>query len=202
MTFEDLKNANAEIKTLNIHGAEYVPVSERIKAFRRVCPGGTITTEFLHYDDKAVVIKATVQDETGKILGTGTGREEKGLGNVNKTSYVENCETSAVGRALGMAGIGVDASFASADEMVNALAQQEQTASSRSLDGFINTLPDSATSWKAQAVNFWKGIGGTAKNMPEQIKAQTGTEINKDTTEEQWKNIYTLLAAGKVKPND
>ena len=190
MTFEDLKNANAEIKTLNIHGKEYAPVNERIKAFRRVCPGGTITTEFLHYDDTTVVIKATVQDETGKILATGMGREEKGLGNINKTSFVENCETSAVGRALGMIGIGVDASFDSADEMVNALAQQETQAE-----------PETK-SWQDQAVDFWRAIGGKAKNMPEQIKAQTGTEINKDTTEEQWKNIYTLLAAGKVKPND
>ena len=194
MTFEDLKKANSELKTLDIRGKEYVPVNERVKAFRRVCPDGTITTEILQLDRDAVVIRATVQDETGKILGTGMGREEKGLGNINKTSFVENCETSAVGRALGMIGIGVDASFASADEVANAIAQQETTQASAQMEF--------QGSWKDQAVNLWKTLGGTAKEMPERIKKQTGTELNKDTTEEQWQNIYKLLASGHITPND
>lgn len=197
MTFEDLKKANSELKTLNIKGKEYVPVNERIKAFRKVCPDGTITTEILQLDRDAVIIRATVQDETGKILGTGMGREEKELGNINKTSFVENCETSAVGRALGMIGIGVDASFASADEMVNAITQQETQRGTQA-----SGQMEFQGSWKDQAVNLWKALGGTAKEMPERIKRQTGTEINKDTTEEQWKNIYTLLGSGHITPND
>ena len=51
--------------------------------------------------------------------------EEKGSTFINKTSYVENCETSAWGRALANFGIGLDTSVASADEVQNAIANQE-----------------------------------------------------------------------------
>ena len=71
------------------------------------------------------MIKATVTNEEGKILGTGTAQEKEGSSFINKTSYIENCETSAVGRALGMAGFGIDTSIRSLEEMQNAELQQE-----------------------------------------------------------------------------
>lgn len=58
------------------------------------------------------------------VLGTGTAYEKEGSTFINKTSYIENCETSAVGRALGMAGFGIDTSIASAEEVQNAIANQ------------------------------------------------------------------------------
>ena len=54
------------------------------------------------------------------MLGTGHAFEKDGSSFINKTSYLENAETSCVGRALGMAGFGIDADVASADEVMNA----------------------------------------------------------------------------------
>jgi hypothetical protein len=70
------------------------------------------------------VFRATIYDEDNNILGTGTAYENEKSSYINKTSYIENCETSAVGRALGMCGFGIDTSIASADEVVNAINNQ------------------------------------------------------------------------------
>ena len=126
ITAEGLKQANENLKTVNIKGKEYAQVHERIKAFRQLCPEGSITTEVIHLADGEIIMKATVSDEEGKVLGTGFARETQDSSYINKTSYVENCETSAWGRALSAAGLGIDVSIASADEMVNAITNQEQ----------------------------------------------------------------------------
>lgn len=123
-TYEELKQANALIKTTDVKGKEYAEVPQRVKAFRSVYPGGSISTEILSLEDGVCVMKATCADENGSILGTGTAYEKEGSSYINKTSYIENCETSAVGRALGFAGFGIDASIASAEELMNALYQQ------------------------------------------------------------------------------
>ncbi len=66
------------------------------------------------------------EEGTMRLLGTGTAYEKENSSFINKTSYIENCETSAVGRALGMAGFGIDTSIRSAEEMQNADLQQNQ----------------------------------------------------------------------------
>lgn len=122
--FEDIKKANETINTTNIKGREYAEVNQRIKAFRMVYPHGTIDTELISNENGICIFKATVGDgET--ILGTGTAYEKENSSFINKTSYIENCETSAVGRALGMAGFGIDTSVASAEEVANAITQQD-----------------------------------------------------------------------------
>lgn len=123
-TAEELKKANEQIKTLPIKGKEYAQVPERIKAFRSMCPGGTITTEILSLENGVVTMKATIYAENGDILATGHAQEKEAANFINKTSFIENCETSAVGRALGMCGIGVDNSVASAEEVQNAINNQ------------------------------------------------------------------------------
>lgn len=125
MTFEELSKANKQIKTTDIKGKQYAEVNQRIKVFRMLYPGGEINTDIVSIQDGTVVMKATVSDEQGKILGTGHAYENENSSFINKTSYIENCETSAVGRALGMVGIGIDTSVASAEELENALQQQE-----------------------------------------------------------------------------
>ena len=71
-----------------------------------------------------VLMKSIVTDEAGNVLSTGYAQEKENASVVNRTSYIENCETSAVGRALGMCGFGIDASVASAEEVKNAIEQQ------------------------------------------------------------------------------
>lgn len=113
------------MKTINIKGKEYVPVTERVKEFRRQYPGYKLITEIVHYDDNSVIMVAKIYDQDGKMIANGHAQEDRNASNINKTSYVENCETSAVGRAIGMLGIGIDASMASADEVANAVDRQE-----------------------------------------------------------------------------
>lgn len=124
MTYEDLVKANQELKTIPVKGKSYVQVNDRVTAFRKVCPGGCITTEIICLEDGVVTMKATVSDESGTILGTGFAQEKETSSYINKTSFIENCETSAVGRALGFVGIGIDGSMASAEEVANAIINQ------------------------------------------------------------------------------
>ncbi|MBR3238561.1 MAG: hypothetical protein IKF99_09005 [Oscillospiraceae bacterium] len=136
MTFEEMQRANAQIRTTNIKGKEYAEVNQRIKAFRMLYPEGTIETTLLSDENGVCIMSARVgyyDKETGafRILGTGTAYEKETSSYINKTSYIENCETSAVGRALGMAGFGIDTSVASYEEVANAIANQNAPESSQ-----------------------------------------------------------------------
>lgn len=124
-TWEQLSKANAGCKTTPVKDKPYIEVNERIKAFRSICPGGSILTEMLSNENGVCVFKATICDEEMRVLGTGTAYEKETSSYINKTSYIENCETSAVGRALGMCGFGIDTSIASAEEVQNAILNQE-----------------------------------------------------------------------------
>lgn len=126
ITFENLVTANKTIKTVNVQNKQYAEVPQRIKAFRCIQPNGAIVTEMLSNEGGVCIFKATVYDEDGRILGTGTAYEREGSTFINKTSYIENCETSAVGRALGMCGFGIDVAIASAEEVMNAIANQDK----------------------------------------------------------------------------
>jgi hypothetical protein len=122
--FEELQEANGSIITTKIQGKEYAQVNQRIKAFRMIFPEGTIKTEIVKLEAGICVIKASVYDRE-ILLAEGTAYEKEGSSYINKTSYIENCETSAVGRALGMAGFGIDTSIASAEEVENAINIQD-----------------------------------------------------------------------------
>lgn len=119
--------SNYKFKTTNIRGKQYVEVNERIKFFRQEerYKDWTIMSEFTHLDSEQCVCKTTIADATGRVIATGHAHEVQGASNINKTSYVENCETSAIGRALAMLGIGIDTSIASANEVQDAIAKQE-----------------------------------------------------------------------------
>ena len=125
MEYKQLEQANKAIQTTDIKGKEYAEVNQRIKAFRMVEPNGSIETEILSLENGVCVMKTTVKDANGKVLGVGHAYEKENSSFINKTSYIENCETSAVGRALGMLGIGIDTSVASYEEVANAIKNQE-----------------------------------------------------------------------------
>ncbi len=125
MTYEELKAANAEIKTTDIKGKAYAEVNERITAFRKLYPEGTIKSEILSLADGIVTMKASVYNGD-KLLAVGHAQEKESSTYINKTSFIENCETSAVGRALGMVGIGIDTSIASYEEVQNVINNQQQ----------------------------------------------------------------------------
>lgn len=138
ITSEDLKKANEGLKTIDFKGKGYVEVNTRVKAFRNICPSGSITTEIVSLENGVVTMKATITDEEGRILSTGLAQEKESSSYINKTSFIENCETSAIGRALGFLAIGVDGSICSTDELANALNNQGEKKMNDSLKEKIN----------------------------------------------------------------
>ena len=124
MTYTELEKANKTIKTTNIKGKEYAEVNQRIKAFRMLYPEGQIITELLRDENGECTFKASIYGGECDLLATGHAKENEDSSYINRQSYIENCETSAVGRALGMLGIGIDTSVASADEVNNAINNQ------------------------------------------------------------------------------
>ncbi len=122
------------MKTINIKGKEYVPVVERVKEFHKMYGAGYITTEIESNDEKRVIVKATVvipvtfktsSNNEGELLEakidtvktfTGYSQAEWGKGMMGGVA-LEVAETSAIGRALGFANIGLLDGIASADEM-------------------------------------------------------------------------------------
>ena len=114
---------------VNIHGKEYRTVAERVELFHQNNKDveKSIITEILHNDENSVMMKTTVT-VNGSIY-TGHALEVYGSSMINKTSALENCETSAIGRALASAGLG-GTEFASADEVTNAISQQNNVKKS------------------------------------------------------------------------
>lgn len=127
MKYLDLAIANEQIRTTDIKGKEYAEVNQRIKAFRMVYPQGSIRTEMLSNENGVCVFKAYAYDDKFCLLGTGHAYEKEDSSFINKTSYIENCETSAIGRCLGVCGFGIDVAVASAEEVQNAINNQEVT---------------------------------------------------------------------------
>ena len=188
-SFEDIQKANATIKTTPIHGKNYAEVPQRVKAFRMIYPTGLIETQMVSLENGVCIMKATVgfyeEDGSVVVLGTGTAYEREGASNINKTSFIENCETSAVGRALGMAGFGIDVSVASAEEVQNAILQQTELA--QKID--VN---------KADALKSL--IEATGTDEKKFKKAYLVKELA-DLTMEQWQDAMRILTERTEKQN-
>jgi len=143
------------MKTINIHGKQYVEVKERIKYFRENFKDWSLTSEVIDLTEDRCVIKATISNEKGRVIASGIAYESKGSSYINKTSFIENCETSAWGRALANIGIGLDVAIASADEVLNAKAQD------KSKKPKIEKLTDAKFS--AMVVAIGEGKGDTVR---------------------------------------
>jgi hypothetical protein len=109
---------------VNIRGKEYLTVAYRIKQFRVDHPDWQIHTDIVDMDDDRVVVRAEICDSASVTIASGHAEEKRSSSQINQTSALENCESSAVGRALAFAGYG-GSEIASADEVQNAIYQQE-----------------------------------------------------------------------------
>lgn len=132
-------------KTMMIKGKPYVMGKDRVIFFRENYPGWAIETELVKMSDSRCIIKAYIKDPNGVIKATGYAEEKEGSNNINATSFIENCETSAVTRALGFMGIGVEESMASAEDIANAMVQlaeqkQKEDKPLPTADDFSKTL--------------------------------------------------------------
>ena len=122
---------------VNIHGKEYRTVAERIVLLHEKLDGDcSVTTEIVSIDDDKVIMKSTITH--GELIWTGHALEVFGSSMINKTSALENAETSSLGRALAFAGLGGE-EIASADEVANAIAQQNNSSASNGVSKTTNT---------------------------------------------------------------
>lgn len=150
ITYEQIQKANEGLNSIDLKNKAYVLVPERVKAFRKLYPEGFITTDILSLENGIVMMKTEVGYYDGDrrvVLGTGMAYEKEANGYVNKTSYIENCETSAVGRALGFLALGIDGgSICSAEELVNAISNQKQSVKEEKTGAIVplkqDALPD------------------------------------------------------------
>lgn len=108
---------------VKIHNKEYLTVAERIATFRSKYPEWTINTDLISNVGDMIVIKSTIHNESGHQVGSGYAEEVRGSTTINKTSALENCETSAIGRALASCGYGGE-QYASANEVTDAIINQ------------------------------------------------------------------------------
>jgi hypothetical protein len=157
--------SNYQFKTTNIRGKQYVEVNERIKFFRQEeqYKNWGVRTEFPIIDSEQCLCLCTITTPDGQIVAQGHAHEEKSSSNINKTSYVENCETSAVGRALAFLGIGIDTSIASANEVQDAIAKQDATSAP------VENIMDKAVTYVKGQQDKQKAYDSIMKKYGEQL---------------------------------
>ena len=121
------------MEKIMIKGKPYVQVNQRVLELRHKYGDKDnmfgIKTKVVEWNKEKneIIVQAWITDQSGRIVGSGIAHEEKSQTGVNSTSYVENCETSAIGRALAAFGIGIEDAYASADEVQEAIKKQDQT---------------------------------------------------------------------------
>lgn len=150
------------MKKINIKGNDYIPVNQKVLHFRQNFKAN-IETELLEFDFREgfCVVKAIIT-EGGKILASGLAHEfrDDATSFVNSTSFVENAETSAIGRALACLGIGIDESYASAEEVQRAQAMQKTKATPASNTSVLSD-------WQSAIVPIGKNKGKTLGELEE-----------------------------------
>ena len=180
--------SNYKFKTTNIRGKKYVEVNERIKFFRQEdqYKNWGIHTDFPVIDDTSCMCRCTITTADGTVVAQGHAHEVKAASNINKTSYVENCETSAVGRALAMLGIGIDTSIASANEVEEAIAKQEEMVNnphvqqlSQKLDAPLENIMDKAVGYIKSQTDKKKAFEAITKKYGDQLTEKQVTGLKK-----------------------
>ena len=157
INYEQIQKVNEELTGIDVKGKNYVMVPQRVTAFRKLFPTGYIVTELLSNDGGVCVMKTKVgyYDENGEthILATGMAYEKETSSYINKTSYIENCETSAVGRALGFLGLGIEGGgICSAEELANAINNQNKKEIPNNPAGKPFTAPKPAKAAKVDTI--------------------------------------------------
>ena len=126
---------------INIRGKEYQTVALRVQTFRDSFPDYSLVTDVVERAPECVVMRAAIMDKEGRVLATGHAEEYRASSQINKTSALENAETSAIGRALAAFGFG-GTEFATANEVQNAIHQSGAGAEQgQSQSGAVSPAP-------------------------------------------------------------
>ena len=177
---------------VKIHNKEYLTVAERVHTFRQDKPEWSIQTELVDAGD-AVIMKAAICNESGMVLATGYAEEVRGSTQINKTSALENCETSAIGRALSAMGYG-GTEYASADEVATAISNQNEKAiyakaqahMQAFLDNFESVMAVKGGIMDSQPTETVKGQFEFADEAQLTEAIEALRELDRDTKEALW----------------
>jgi len=121
---------------VKIHGKEYKTVALRVNEFREAYGVDYgIETDLISNAD-LVVMKAVIKNTKGDVVASGYAEEVRGSSNINQTSALENCETSAIGRALAAFGL-AGTEYASANEVSDAIIQQRTIAARKEVSDYF-----------------------------------------------------------------
>ena len=167
------------MKTIDIKGKPYVMANERIKYFRENYPDGAIHTTLISDEDGKCIFRAEILVEH-RMVSTGYAYENENSTFINKTSYIENCETSAVGRALGNFGIGIDNSVASYEEVANAITNQDNFKSNIPVNKeYVGFGKNKGKKWSEGDDNFLDWVINNFNNADVVEVAKVEKEVRK-----------------------
>jgi hypothetical protein len=175
------------MKAVSIKGKQYIPVSERLK-FLSDNFNYSIQSSYEYFPERKMwVVKAILRIEKGEDSYTYTGLaqeiESANYKEVNFTSALENAETSAVGRACAMAGIGIDGGIASADEVKKAIVRAEVDEVGDDKRMYLLTLLENTT-------------------YEERQKEQLAIKIENLKFETDYEKAYNTLQANQIQDKD
>ena len=171
---------------IQIHKKEYKTVALRVTEFL-ASPAHkewSIETDLIS-DGTNVVMKSTIKDVDGRVRGTGYAEEVRGSTNINKTSAVENCETSAIGRALSAVGFG-GTEYASANEVTDAIIQQTAMNASEELLNYNAAVREHIASISA------------IKNALADADLETAAEEWNAMTEDEQRSVWKAPSKGGI----
>lgn len=199
-------NKDLKEKAIDLKGKKYVLVSDRVIYFNEKYPNGRIRTKIVKDDDAQYIVRATVTPDVDNKFRTfnGFAQEVIGKGFVNSTSALENAETSAVGRALAMMGIGVIDSIASIDE-INKATNRNKTKEEKFEEELENDIKEEKKEnpITEEQKGKIKGLLLELGRKPEYLEEQIGKKINDLGLDEANKIIKgmvsKLLKKGKEK---
>lgn len=202
VSYEQIAKANEEITKTDIKGNDYAPVNERIKAYRKVYPTGSIMPEIEEIREDYVRCKVTITDEQDRIIAIGTASEtltgDAKKDYINKTSMIENCETSAVGRALGFAGFGVDKAIASAEDIER---NKEATKRFEIFKGMFIRESEAIIVVKNCVNDLCRKMGLVKSELEEKVKERLWTGLS-DLNLSQCQQLESKLRTVNMENND
>ena len=147
---------------ISIHGREYFTVARRVGDFRKTHKakdGWAIVTELMECNDTFVLVRASVIDPESRVVAVGHAEEFRAASRINKTSAVENAETSAVGRCLAAFGMSGSGEYASANEIEKAKRREASLESSSRQNN--TTTSQKLEQWRTDGIKKIIGFSGT-----------------------------------------
>jgi len=180
---------------IKIHGNDYETVAHRLARFRKDHPTGWIECSIIQDDSKVIVMRASIGFEDDVLIATGHAEEVRGSSNINKTSALENCETSAIGRALAAAGYESGGSIASADEVQIAVARQAYEKTVKKTAQKSSVKEPRVTSHQLEALSILIKAHDNSEKYLNKILSWGRCDHIKELTQEQ---AGSLLSEAKV----